>query len=155
MTNSLTGTDCVEHGTSNDFQFHQYTGRNRVVVATFGVQVQWMGLRRHNYDTVWSRYAIYGSNPCSVYGSRSQSDHVCRYWMVALTLSVFLKSRLAFGNKHRIVVSILFSLELTATWYINSILYLMSVSRWSSCSRIPSTHSSQTSQLRLGSSSHS
>jgi len=32
--------------------------------------------------------------------------------------SVLLRYRLAFGNKHRIIVSLLFSLELTATWCI-------------------------------------
>jgi hypothetical protein len=33
-----------------------------------------------------------------------------------LPLLIYLTRRLAFGNKHRVVVSLLFSLELTATW---------------------------------------
>ena len=148
------GTDCTEYGTSNDLQFHQYTRRNWVVITAVGIQVQWMGVGRNYHDSVWSCYAIYSSNPRSVYGSRSQFDHVCRYWMVTVTM-YFLRCRLAFGNKHRIVVSLLFSLELTATWYRNSTLYLISVSHWSSCSLILSMLYFQTSQQRLGSSSHS
>ena len=71
MTNSRMGTNGVEHGTSNDFQFHQYPGRNWIVVTTVGIQVQWMGVGRNHHDNVWSGYSIYCSNPRSVYGSRS------------------------------------------------------------------------------------
>jgi len=36
-------------------------------------------------------------------------------WYQSIAASAYF--RLAFGNRHRIIVSILFSFELTATWY--------------------------------------
>jgi solute carrier family 32 (vesicular inhibitory amino acid transporter) len=36
-------------------------------------------------------------------------------------LSIIVNFRLAFGNKHRVIVSLLFSLELTATWCVFAI----------------------------------
>ena len=66
-----------------------------------------------------------------------------------------LRYRLAFGNKHRIVVSLLFSLELTATWYVHSTLSLILVLLWLFFSPIPSTHCFQTFRQQVGNLSHS
>src|SRR5205809_1737434 len=42
-----------------------------------------------------------------------------------LSTLIALMDRLAFGNKHRVVVSLLFPLELTATWYPICILQII------------------------------
>lgn len=85
-----------------------------------------MASRRHHSVLEWPRNAIYSPHSRQMHGSGPKFDHIRRHWLVCFHYSILI-CRLAFGHKHRVVVSILFSLELTATWFHHFLVSNLSV----------------------------
>src|SRR5271156_6729222 len=81
-------TNFSEYRTSNDIQFDQYLGRDWTFVTSTGFRAQWMDLGRTYSHIKWRRNSIYCSYSGKMYGSGSNFDHLCRYWMVCSLIQV-------------------------------------------------------------------